>query len=198
MDDAEIRGRLLRIFYDRRLNAGGRVPVSDMELTSHGVTNAEIIVSACAHLAEAGLIRWEQAAGGRQGIVVGIGQITGLGVDVIDGLATPSVAISLAPSGAATAASADHPLHGINPVRIANWEKHGVEAVEADLTYNQGTTYVGGPPEIKEQAWRWVRFRKSLGQPKEAEILSLKPTLWGVGIDLKAAARKARRWWQSR
>lgn len=192
MDDAEIRGRLLRIFYDRRLNAGGRVPVSDMELSSHGVISAEMIVSACTHLAEAALIRWEPTAGG---VVVGIGRITGHGVDVINRLAAPSVAIAPVPS---TAVTPDLPLHGINPTRIANWEKHGVEAVEADLTYNQGAAYVGGPPEINEQAWRWVRFRKSLLQPREPEILSLKPTLWGVGIDLKAAARKARRWWQSR
>jgi hypothetical protein len=199
MDDAEIRGRLLRIFYDCRHNALGRVPVSDMQLSSYGIISADIICTACANLAEARLIEWEPVARAQQGVVVGVGRITGRGANVIDGLATPSIAVSLPPASADSAASAkDHPLHGINPLRISNWEKHGVDAVKAALVHNHGSTYVGGPPEVKEQAWRWVRYRKAFVQRAEPEVLSLKPSIWGVGIDLKAAARKMRKWWHSR
>lgn len=198
MDNAKVRGHLLRIFYDRRLNAGGRVPVSDLELSNHAVTSAEVITSACEHLAEAGLIRWEPVAGGRQGVVVGIGLITGQGVDVVDGLAIPSIAISLPRSGPVPGAGGDHPLQGISLTRIAIWEKHGLEAVEADLTYNNGLTYVGGPPDIIEQAWRWVRFKKTRRQPQPPEILTLKPGIWGISVDLKALIQRVRRWRRTR
>lgn len=32
--------------------------------------------------------------------------------------------------------------------------------------------------------------------PKPPEILTLKPTLWGIGIDLKEVWRRAQQWWQ--
>jgi hypothetical protein len=35
-------------------------------------------------------------------------------------------------------------------------------------------------------------------EQKPSEILTLKPTLWGIGIDLKEVGRRARQWWQAR
>jgi hypothetical protein len=34
------------------------------------------------------------------------------------------------------------PLAGISPTRIANWERSGVDAIEADLRNNRGLAYV--------------------------------------------------------
>ena len=36
------------------------------------------------------------------------------------------------------------------------------------------------------------------GQQKPSEILTLKPTFWGIGIDLKEAGRRMLRWWQGK
>ena len=53
------------------------------------------------------------------------------------------------------------PLTGISPTRTANWERSGVDAIEADLRNNRGLAYVGGPPGTEEQAWRWVRYKRA-------------------------------------
>jgi hypothetical protein len=91
--------------------------------------------------------------------------------------------------------SAEHPLAGIPPARIANWNRYGVDAIEADLINNNGLRYVGGPPGTNEQAWRWVRYQRAQQMPQQ-EVFSLKPTFHGLGIDLKAAAKKLRSWWR--
>jgi hypothetical protein len=38
----------------------------------------------------------------------------------------------------------------------------------------------------------------AVSQQKPSEILTLKPTFWGIGIDLKEVWRRARQWWQVR
>jgi hypothetical protein len=91
-----------------------------------------------------------------------------------------------------------HPLAGISPTRIANWERYGVDAIEADLRNNRGLAYVGGPPGTEEQAWRWVRYKRAEEQARQADIFSLKPGLWGMSFDLKAAFRSAKDWWRRR
>jgi hypothetical protein len=190
MNDAEIRGLLLKLFFDRRENAGGNVPVSDMELSHHGVSRGTIIL-ACQHLGDADLIEWTPMTGVQEGIIVGIGRIAGRGLDVINGLAEAAIAVTLPSSSnpAAEGLTTDHPLYGIHPMRIANWQRHGVDAIEADLLNRGGMTYVGGPPEAREQARRWVRYMRDRDKAKEPEILGLKPGLWGVTVDLKALAR---------
>ena len=65
-------------------------------------------------------------------------------------------------------------LSDISLVHVAAWERHGVDAIEADLKNNDGMRYVGGPPEVRQQAWRWVRaVRAAEAAPK----LSLR-TAW--------------------
>ena len=53
----------------------------------------------------------------------------------------------------------DDDIASISPTRIAAWEKCGYEAIKADLI-NGNFRLVGGPPEVREQAWRWVRFKE--------------------------------------
>jgi hypothetical protein len=48
-------------------------------------------------------------------------------------------------------------LSDISLARVAAWEQHGVDVIEDDLKNNDGMRYVGGPPEVRQQAWRWVR-----------------------------------------
>jgi hypothetical protein len=126
-------------------------------------------------------------------------QITGHGVDVVQGIASSSIAIEFPnttqQAPAATDVNSQHPLAGIAPTRIANWERHGVDAIEADLLNRQGITYVGGPPGTNEQAWQWVRYKRAQQQSPKPEILTLKPGAYGITFDVKEAIRRVRRWW---
>jgi hypothetical protein len=69
--------------------------------------------------------------------------------------------------------------------RFAQWEKIGVERIKHDLL-NGGYRLVGGPPVEQELAWEWVRMKEA----EQREVVTLKPTLWGVGIDLKEMGRR--------
>jgi hypothetical protein len=57
--------------------------------------------------------------------------------------------------------------------RIANWDKYGVDAIEADLTHKSGLGLVGGPPEAREQARLWIRMRRRMEreQTEDAELV---------------------------
>jgi hypothetical protein len=44
--------------------------------------------------------------------------------------------------------------------RFEQWEKLGPERVKADLL-NGGRQLVGGPPEVIELAWEWVRMKEA-------------------------------------
>jgi hypothetical protein len=87
--------------------------------------------------------------------------------------------------------------------RFAEWEKRGVEVIKADLLQG-GTRFVGGPPAVRDLAWEWARTKEaerakiSDAAPANppAELLTLKPTLWGMGIDFKEVGRRVRRWFQ--
>jgi hypothetical protein len=133
--------------------------------------------------------------------------------------------------------------------RFEQWRRLGLDRVKHDLLRG-AHRLVGGPPQVQELAWEWVRIKeaeaaravarqlspwpsiedtlsgrdptiehivKSLGisqetplpsprakdvapalvdaepEEKRREVLILKPTLWGIGIDLKEAGRRLRR-----
>jgi nucleoside phosphorylase len=95
MNDSELRGLLLKQFYDLRHNNQGWVPTSDMNVSGAFVTR-QAIGGVCSQLADAGLIRWKPLVGGQEGFVIGMAQITGHGVDVVEGDATSSIKITLA------------------------------------------------------------------------------------------------------
>ena len=67
--------------------------------------------------------------------------------------------------------------------RFAHWETLGVDRVKNDLL-NGGFQLVGGPPEVRELAWEWVRLKERAVDEKR-EVFQLKPNLWGMGIDLR-------------
>jgi len=74
--------------------------------------------------------------------------------------------------------------------RFARWEKLGVERIKADLL-GGGHTLVGGPPAVRKLAWEWVRMKEQEAL-KTNDIVALKPTIYGVGVDLRALWRKIR------
>jgi len=69
--------------------------------------------------------------------------------------------------------------------RFARWEKIGVDRIKADLLAG-GHQLVGGPPAVRDLAWKWVRDKEA----EQAELVTLKPTIWGIGIDLKSIGRR--------
>jgi hypothetical protein len=75
--------------------------------------------------------------------------------------------------------------------RFAQWEHIGVDRIKADLL-SGGQTLVGGPPAVRKLAWEWVRMKEQEAERKAKEIVTLKPTFYGVGIDLQALWRKIR------
>ena len=95
MTDAELRGKLLKAFYDRRHNADGWVPTSDIDASGGEFVHRQVIGGVCGQLAEAGLIQWKPLTGGREGFVIGMAKITATGVDVIDGTTPPPIVINM-------------------------------------------------------------------------------------------------------
>jgi hypothetical protein len=81
--------------------------------------------------------------------------------------------------------------------RFERWEELGLDRVKADLL-SGGHRLVGGPRTVRELAWEWVRMKEAEQQQtpapaqQKAELLTLKPTLWGMGIDLKELWRRIR------
>jgi hypothetical protein len=87
MTDAELRGKLLKHFYDLRDRNGGCVPVTEIILAPDLVSR-EAIVNACQHLADAGLVRWELFTPVLKQYALGKAKITGSGIDVVAGSRT--------------------------------------------------------------------------------------------------------------
>lgn len=71
----------------------------------------------------------------------------------------------------------------------ARWEQIGVDRIKADLL-SGGHALVGGPPAVRDLAWQWVRMKEREAKQKAEKIVTLKPTVYGVGIDLRALWRK--------
>jgi hypothetical protein len=83
MNDSQLRGKMLNAYYDRRNNNDGWVPTSDMDFGE--LIGRQMIGSVGRQLADAGLIKWKPLSGAQEGFIVGMGQITGFGIDVIEG-----------------------------------------------------------------------------------------------------------------
>ena len=55
---------------------------------------------------------------------------------------------------------------GQRKARFERWESLGLERVKNDLMQTGGVHDVGGPPEVRELAWEWVRMKEA---PTKAE-----------------------------
>jgi nucleoside phosphorylase len=105
MNDAELRGRLLKTFYDLRHNAQGWVPTSDMNLGGAEHGDRQKIGGVCQQLADANLIRWKPLIGAQEGFIIGMAQITAFGVDVVEGTVSPPIRIAFGSAGVVAATS---------------------------------------------------------------------------------------------
>lgn len=76
--------------------------------------------------------------------------------------------------------------------RHTRWKELGLDRVKQDLL-DGGHRLVGGSPEVREEAWAWVKAQEAAAK----EVVTLKLGLWGVSVDLKAVWRKARNWWSA-
>jgi hypothetical protein len=66
--------------------------------------------------------------------------------------------------------------------------KLALNAVEADLKTNNGLTYVGADHAIPG-AWRWVKYKREQERASQREVLTVKPGVYGVSVDLKALGK---------
>lgn len=52
-------------------------------------------------------------------------------------------------------------LADISPTRLRRWAELGLAQVKADLEQTGGMRVVGGPPEVRQQAWKWVAYQEA-------------------------------------
>jgi hypothetical protein len=72
--------------------------------------------------------------------------------------------------------------------RFAQCDQIGLDRIRADLL-SGGHKLVGGPPSVRALAWKWVRMKEAAAADAKppADLLTLRPTVWGMGFDLKEA-----------
>jgi hypothetical protein len=87
MTDTELRGLVLRAFYERRMSRAPQFP--DTSWLSEETTISELY-RICKQLGEHGLITWSPFTGDG-----GIGEITAHGIDVIEGQRQSDIAVHL-------------------------------------------------------------------------------------------------------
>jgi hypothetical protein len=71
--------------------------------------------------------------------------------------------------------------------RFAQWEKLGLDQVKHNLL-NGGHRVVGGPPQVRELAWQWVRKKEA----EEAAASVVRQVRRKEAEDIAAAANMAR------
>ncbi|MGB7101901.1 MAG: hypothetical protein WBD95_24435 [Xanthobacteraceae bacterium] len=167
MTDAEIRGRLLKHFYELRDVNGGWVPTSEIILSPDQV-GRQAIASVCQHLAEAGHIRWEPLNPPIEQHAIGRAKITGTGIDVVTGARVPTIDIHF-------------PNMGQREVAVAS-----------ALVPKKAESKSSEPEYLPEVRIPPTSARES--QQKLPELVTLKPTFMGMSIDLKELWRRFFAW----
>ena len=174
ISDAKMRAHLLSAIHGLRNSNSGWVPVSDMNFGGLEPVTPGRIRTVCEQLAEAGLMAFKPAPGGPDGGLVGMSKITGHGCDVVDGLAASRIALDfpqkVQPEPASSAMAVASPAGANLPIQ------------RTDAAGRFAGAQAHAPPESDRQS----------------EVLILKPTLWGMSIDLKEAYRRVHRRWLQR
>jgi hypothetical protein len=81
--------------------------------------------------------------------------------------------------------------------RFEQWEKYGVDRLKSDLQSDPYRRVGSGP--VQNLAWEFVRMKEAeqakarAAEEKPAEIVTLKPSIHGVSVDLKEMGRRIRR-----
>jgi len=173
ISDARLRAHLLSTFHDLRNSNDGWVPTSDMNLGGMEPVHLGRIRSVCEQLAEAGLIRFKPLPAGAGGGIVGMSKITGHGSDVLEGLALAEIALEFAAS----------------PRAVVQQEETAVGELAARPSADLPVVRRGG---LADTALPNEEAKTEPSQPI-AELFTLRPSLWGISIDLKEAYRRIRR-----
>jgi hypothetical protein len=126
------------------------------------------IRSVCEQLAEAGLILFKPLPGGPDRGLVGMSKITGHGCDVADGLAVSRIALEF-PSNAQSEPTSVPAVAGPSGTSVA--------LPGAEVSGRSTIAPHSSSPETQAGA----------------ELFILKPSIWGMSIDLKEAYRRVRR-----
>jgi hypothetical protein len=166
--DAKMRAHLLSTLHGLRGSNTGWVPTSDMNFGGLEPVTPGRIRSVCEQLAEAGLIHFKPLPGGADRGLVGMSKITGHGCDVVDGLAVSRIALEF-PSNAQS-------------------EPTSAPAVAAP----SGTSVTLPGAEVSETS-TIAAHSSSPETQAGVELFILKPSIWGMSIDLKEAYRRVRR-----
>lgn len=94
MRDDELGGAILQRFYDYRHR--GVLQLTDIVMAARSA-EPSLLVSVCERLAQAGLIEWKTTRS--MAMIGGLGRITALGVDVVEGHGEPSIRLVLRDRG---------------------------------------------------------------------------------------------------
>jgi hypothetical protein len=170
LSDARMRAHLLSALHGLRNSNTGWVPVSDMNFGGLEPVSPGRILTVCEQLAEAGLIVFKPAPGGPDGGLVGMSKITGHGCDAVDGLATARIALDI-------------------PQKVQSGPASPAAAVASPASASL-------PLERPDAAGKSAAAQAASESNIQSEVLVLKPTLWGISIDLKEAYRRVRQWFQ--
>ncbi len=176
ISDAKIRAHLLTTFHGLRENNAGWVPTSDMNLGGLEAVTLGRIRAVCEQLAEVGLIVFKPLPSDPGAGTVGMSKITGHGCDVVDGLANSRIALEF-----------------LNKTRVGPESSSTVAGLTGDGASSQRPEATRDPaPTVQSSD---VRIPE---HPAGTELLTLKPTIWGMSVDLKEAYRRVRGMWLRR
>jgi hypothetical protein len=250
MKDAELRGKLLKHFYDLRDINGGWVPVTEI-IVAPDLVSREAIANACQHLAEAGLVRWELFTPVLEQYALGKAKITGSGVDVVTGSRRSTLDVRfaeaepLAPPITPAAVKEPERINLVEALAVlandllitdakvqlrdaftrkafSQWPSFALSYDEAEIDWTTGTVKIPRKREPFVPTFSRAELNAYFLQMRPAvvrassenteaalsapsadstaqrEVLTLKPTFMGMGIDLKELVRRVITWWKAR
>jgi RIP homotypic interaction motif len=154
MKDNEIRGIVLRAYYDRRRD--GEFQWYENDLKNLPKIDRVDLFRACDQLAEHGLINWNPIRL-RSGTITGAGKITALGVDVIEGHSHPPDSITLDQSIS---------IHGSSNVQVGS---HNVQDISIQIEKLVSAIDHSSASD-EEKAEAKSRLKKFLEHPLVASI----------------------------
>ena len=173
MNDNEIRGIVLRHYYDRRYGGADQWHNEDVARLGHGLT-AEIVFAICGQLADQGLIGWRPI--NIKGLVAnGFGKITAYGVDVIEGTATAPMSIAINQGDTITVAQSSN-------VQIGNSNSQTM-IIDSEARQNTMAT----PDTGQSKALRFLRAIYEQTRNNEEPVFVLEKIKDEIGLSEKEA-----------
>jgi len=166
VSDVQLRGKILQVLYDRRNNADGWVPISDIDVAGGPPVSLGEISSVCRQLSDANLMRWKPLVGGG---IAGVGQITGQGLDVVETGSSSTLRIEFSRSPT---------LHGVQGEGRAGYF-YDVPAFAGASGKGRAGGEVPLPSQAVDALGSVARFSSGgLQAPDAQDVISLRPTAY--------------------